>query len=103
MKLKSLSLVIASVVLSVVYSGCGVAEQKTGTTGSTMKTGLGDVVVISTAKPKKKVALDIGNGACTATYDESSDGTLKKNTLTITAGAGTGSGQCWPDEPDNIT
>jgi hypothetical protein len=104
MKLKSLGLTVASIVLSVVYSGCGVVEQKTSTTGSVMKPGVEqEPTVMTAAKPKKKVAVDINNSACTATYDEHSDGTLKKGTLNITGGAGTGSGQCSVEEPNNMT
>jgi len=104
MKRKSLSVTVASVVFSVIFSGCGAVEQKPGTTGSVGKSLLGDEpVVVTAAKPKKKVALDINNGACTATYEEHSDGTLKKGTLSITSGSGTGAGQCTPEEPNNLT
>jgi hypothetical protein len=103
MKRKSLSITVASVVFSAIFSGCGGVEQRTGTSGSVAKSLVGDPVVLTAAKPKKKVALDINNGACTATYEEHTDGTLKKGTLSITSGSGPGTGQCTPEESNNLT
>jgi hypothetical protein len=106
MKLNLLGLTVATVVLSAVYSGCGGVEHKTGSdskVGSATKSLLPeDTTVTFAAKPKKKVILDIDNGACTATFDEHPNGTLRKGTLRITAGAGTSAGTCQsqPEETD---
>lgn len=103
MQLNLLSLSVA-LILSALCSGCGVEYQTaTGKGGPATKSTLGDETpLVTAAKPKKKVTLDIDNGACMATFDEHPNGTVRKGTLAITAGAGSGDRQCQVDETDGL-
>src|SRR5262249_52121324 len=97
MKLKTLALSILSVVLSVVFPGCGVVGQKTDSGMSVTKPAVAGEILVPN-KPKKNVKLDIGNGQCTAEYEELPDGKLKKGSLNILTGACT-----TPPETDSLT
>jgi hypothetical protein len=105
MKLNLIHLRLVAVFLSALFSSCGGFEPKMGgdtKVGGPSRTLADEPTVIFAAKPKKTVRLDIDNGACTATFEEHPNGTLRKGTLQITAGAGTGTGTCQaqPEETD---
>ena len=103
MKFNLLNLSVTAAVLSALCFGCNGVEHQTGTgrMGSATRSTAGDETPIAAAaKPKKKVTLDIDNGTCMATFDEHTNGTVRKGTLAITVGAGTGQRQCQTDETD---
>jgi hypothetical protein len=100
MKSKLLGVITAAVVLSIAYSGCGVVENKPGSDtkvgSATRSLAPAETTLIFAARPKKKVTVDVDNGACTATFEEQPNGALKKGTLTVA----NGTGQCTAEETD---
>jgi hypothetical protein len=106
MKVNLLGLTVAVVVLSIVYFGCGVVEDKTvsdSKVGAATKSVLPEETTVTfAAKPKKKLTLEIDNGKCTATVEEHPDGKVKKGSIKITTGQGPGTGQCQIEETDSL-